>query len=155
MLRFVAITTLILAGAFGIARADVYRWVDEHGEAHYSDRWVPGSELIKSKKPHPPAPDTSAARRESEQKKVAAAGQQVSSQLSQEAAARAVKQDLAKAHEQQCKEAKDRYQKAIEARRVYKAGKDGEREYMSDAETDSYRVQARNDVQQACGSAPK
>jgi hypothetical protein len=66
-----------------------------------------------------------------------------------------VNQDLAKAHEQQCKEAKDRYQKAIEARRVYKAGKDGEREYMSDAETDSYRVQARNDVQQACGSAPK
>ena len=38
--------------------ADVYRWVDDHGEAHYSDRWVPGSELIKSNKPHPPSPDT-------------------------------------------------------------------------------------------------
>jgi hypothetical protein len=155
MLRFVAITTLILAGAFGIARADVYRWIDEQGEAHYTDRWVPGSQLIKSTKPHPPIPDASAARRESEQKKVAASSQQISSQLSQEAAARAVKQDLAKVHEQQCKDAKDRYEKAIQARRIYKPGKDGDREYMSDAEAESYRLQARNDVQQACGSAPK
>ena len=45
--------------------------------------------------------------------------------------------------------------KAIASRRVYKEGKDGERQYMTDAEADVYREQARKDVQQACGSVPE
>ena len=36
-------------------------------------------------------------------------------------AAKAVKEDVAKVRDQQCKEAKDRYEKAIAARRIYKA----------------------------------
>ena len=73
----------------------------------------------------------------------------------QQAAEAAVKADVAKTKEAQCKQAKDRYQKAIEARRIYKPGKEGEeRVYMTDEETDAYRVQARNDVTLTCGSAP-
>ena len=49
MLRRLAISTLVIAGICGVAHADVYRWVDAKGEAHYSDRWVPGSELIVSR----------------------------------------------------------------------------------------------------------
>ena len=129
--------------------------MDDHGEAHYSDRWVPGSELIKSNKPHPPSADTGPARRAEEQKKVAAAGERASTQLSQQSTAQAVKQDVSKAREQQCKQAKERYEQAIQARRLYKATKEGEREYMSDEEADKYRLQARTDVQEACGSVPK
>ena len=62
MLRPLIFSALIAAGLCGVAHADVYRWVDDQGEAHYSDRWVPGSELIKSDKPHPQTP-TSAVRR--------------------------------------------------------------------------------------------
>jgi hypothetical protein len=45
--------------------------------------------------------------------------------------------------------------KAVASRRVYKEGKDGERQYMSDTDADAYREQARKDVQQACGSVPE
>ncbi len=55
----------------------------------------------------------------------------------------------------QCTQAKQRYMKAIESRRVYKEGKDGQRDYMSESEADAYREQARKDVQMACGSVPE
>src|SRR5437764_10919222 len=35
---------------FRSARADVYRWIDEHGVPHYSDEWVPGSVVVKTVK---------------------------------------------------------------------------------------------------------
>jgi hypothetical protein len=66
--------------------------------------------------------------------------------------------------EQQCKDAKDRYEKAIQARRIYKSGPSNgnskdpnqaeDRQYLSDEEADAYRVKARQDVQDLCGSPP-
>ncbi len=53
MLRNLAIGTLLCAGVVSIAHADVFRWVDDRGSVHYSDQWVPGSEVIKSS-PKPP-----------------------------------------------------------------------------------------------------
>lgn len=149
--------TLIVGGICGVAQADVYRWVDDHGEAHYTDRWVPGSELIKSSKPHPggetaPAPSVQAKSSSSNSNQAAAAAKQ------QQAAEAAVKQDVAKTKEAQCKQAKERYQKAIEARRLYKTSADGkaseDRVYMSDEEADKYRLEARNDVTLTCGGPP-
>jgi Domain of unknown function (DUF4124) len=151
MLRPVAITAFMAAALCGVAHADVYRFVDEHGEPHYSDTWVPGSELISSSKPHPPTPNSSA----SDQSRPVASTQRAAAPVDH-ANEEAVKQDVAKTKEAQCKQAKDRYEKAIEARRLYKPPKDGDtdREYMSDEEADAYRVQARNDVTLACGSPP-
>jgi hypothetical protein len=158
MLRPLVITTLLVAAACGVAQADVYRWVDDHGEAHYTDRWVPGSQLIKSNRPRPDMPEssTAAAAAAPAQNKTTSPNQSPSAKLQQEAAQQAVKQDVAKVHEAQCKQAKERYQKAIEARRIYKAPKEGDtdRVYMSDQETDAYRLQARNEVTAACGSPP-
>jgi hypothetical protein len=155
MLRPLIVTTLIAAGICGVAHADVYRWVDEKGEPHYSDRWVPGSELIKSAKPHPQTPDSST-HASAPQFATPAGNQHAAEQQAAHANEEAVKQDVAKTKEVQCKQAKERYQKAIEARRIYKPGKDGDadRVYMSDAETDQYRAQARSDVTVACGSPP-
>jgi len=148
------LTTLIwVAGICGVAHADVYRWVDERGEAHYTDRWVPGSELIKSSKPHPAEPTPSVS--QAQGKTPTASPNQTPSAKQQQAAEAAMKADVAKTKEAQCKQAKDRYQKAIEARRIYKPGKDGEeRVYMTDQETDAYRLQALNDVTLTCGSPP-
>lgn len=157
MLRPLVITTLLVAGICGVAQADVYRWVDERGEAHYSDRWVPGSELIKSNKSRGFTPDSNAAPAASPAAPAkSASNQSVTSKLQQQAAEQAVKQDVAKVRDEQCKLAKERYQKAIEARRIYKAPKEGEtdRVFMTDQETDAYRLQARNDVTTACGSPP-
>lgn len=156
MLRSFTLTTLIVASLSGVAHADVYRWTDEKGEAHYSDRWVPGSELIKSSKPRPTM-DSAPPAATSQSKAPAANANQASADAKQKAAAEAaVKQDVAKTKETQCKKAKEIYQQAIESRRIYKAPAKGDtdRVFMSDAETDAYRLQARNDVTLACGSAP-
>jgi hypothetical protein len=154
-LRVITISALMFAGLSGLASADVYRWVDEHGEAHYTDQWVPGSQLIKSSRSHPGSPTANAeAARSTPQNKVAPLAAQPSKDAADPAAAQAMKQDVAKVRAQQCKEAQDRYQQAIEARRLYKSTKDGERDYMSDEEADAYRVKARQEVQEVCGKPP-
>ena len=153
MSRLLPITALILAGALSVARADVYRWIDELGVPHYSDQWVPGSVVIKTIKPHPSSFQSTA--RAVEQKNLATSNNRVSTELNDQANARAVQQDLTKTRDAQCKAAKDRYMKSIQSRRVFKETKDGQREYLSDEAADDYRVQARKDVQDRCGSVPQ
>jgi|SRR5882757_966953 len=156
MLRNLAISTLLCVGAVSVAHADVFRWVDDHGSVHYSDQWVPGSEVIKSS-PKPPGSSANASSRST-------FGAPKAAPPSQDNATKAVKQDLAKVREQQCKDAKDRYDKAIQARRIYKAPAAGDkptkdtqdkpedRQYLSEEEADAYRVKARKDVMDFCGS---
>jgi Domain of unknown function (DUF4124) len=148
MLRRVSVTVLVLAGALSIARADVYRWVDEHGVQHYSDQWVPGSEVIKTtSKGHTSSYDTPSP---SGTKTVTA-----STSSSDSENTHAVQQDVARTRDAQCKAATARYTQAVESRRVYKTGTDGSRSYLSDNDADAYREQARKDVQDACGSVPQ
>jgi Domain of unknown function (DUF4124) len=152
MLRRLSVSALILAGAITIARADVYRWVDDHGQPHYSDQWVPGSEVIKTSKAHPPGGDGVA--RTADQRNLTASNSRVAAQLGDQDNARAVQQDLASRRAVLCKQSKDNYMRAITSRRVYKEGAEGSRDYLSDADADAYREQLRKQVQEYCGSVP-
>jgi hypothetical protein len=159
MLRTLAISSLLFAGAVSVAHADVFRWVDDHGGVHYSDQWVPGSEVIKSNRPHPSSTSSDSPRRTSEAPKTT--GAQAAGQNTQ-SAEKAVKQDMAKIREQQCKEAKERYDKAIEARRIYKPSEGDkskaspdDRQFLSDDEADAYRVKVHQDMQDLCGKSAK
>jgi hypothetical protein len=148
MLRRISVTALILAGAFTLARADVYRWVDEHGEPHYSDQWVPGSEVIKTaSKGHASTFDSAPSAGQLKNLTAANSADQENS--------KAVQQDVQRTRDAQCKAATARYSQAVQARRVYKPGADGARDYMSDTDADAYREEARKDVQSACGSVPQ
>lgn len=160
MLRTLAISSLLFAGAVSVAHADVFRWVDDHGGVHYSDQWVPGSEVIKSNRPHPASTSSDSPRPASQAQKTTGGTQAAGP--STQSAEKAVKQDMAKIREQQCKEAKERYDKAIEARRIYKpsegdkskAGPD-DRQYLSDDEADAYRVKVRQEMDDVCGKSAK
>ena len=152
MLRLMSIAALIVAGAVATAQADVYRWVDEHGQPHYSDQWVPGSEVIKTAKGHPPGYEASA--RSSGAKNLTASNERVDAQLSEQANTQAVQQDVAETREQQCKAAKTRYLASVQSKRIYKTAADGTREYLPDSDADAYRALARKEVQDACGSVP-
>jgi hypothetical protein len=157
MLRKLAITTLVLAAALvGSAEADIYRWKDAQGVFHYSDQWVPGSELIKANSLRPPGSETSSASKpaSSDPTRISA---NANSQLQQDATSRAVQQDVSKAREEQCTKAKDAYDKAVAARRIFKpeSNKDGEKDYLSDAEADAYRNRVRAEMEQACAAAGK
>jgi len=152
MLRRLSVSALILASAITIARADVYRWVDDHGQPHYSDQWVPGSEVIKTSKAHTPGGDGVA--RTADQRNLTASNGRVAAQLGDQDNARAVQQDLASRHAVLCKQSKDNYMRAITSRRVYKEGAEGARDYLSDADADAYREQLRKQVQEYCGNVP-
>jgi hypothetical protein len=165
MLRTLVIGTVLLAGAAGVAQADVYRWVDEHGGVHYSDQWMPGSQLIKTTHARVPSSGGSQSQHD-ELQKTYIAGERASVQVAQNNTERAVRQDLAKAREQQCKDAKDKYEKVIQARRIFKAApaaqpgakadaQPAERQYLSDEEADNLRLQAHNEMVEACGSSGK
>ena len=153
MLRRLSISALIIAVACTIARADVYRWVDDKGQPHYSDQWMPGSEVIKTSKAHPAGYDTTT--RAADQKNLTASNNRIAEQATDKDNARDVQQDLASRHAVLCKQSKDSYMKAITSRRVYKEGAEGERSYLSDADADAYREQLRKQVQEYCGSVPQ
>jgi len=153
MLRRLSVSALIIAGAFTLARADVYRWVDDHGQAHYSDQWVPGSEVIKTSKTHPPGADGFT--RTADQKGLTASNNRIATQQDANDNAHAVQQDVASRHAVLCKQSKDSYMRAITSRRVYNESHNGERSYLSDADADAYREQLRKQVQEYCGSVPQ
>jgi hypothetical protein len=161
MLRTLAISSLLFVGAVSVANADVFRWVDDHGGVHYSDQWVPGSEMIKSSRPHSVSTSSDSPRPTPVTQKTV--NDHAASQSTQ-SAEKAVKQDMAKMREQQCKDAKERYDKAIVARRIYKpsegdkskdSDRPDDRQYLSDDEADAYRVKARQDMQDLCGNSAK
>lgn len=153
MLRRLSVSALILTGAFTIARADVYRWVDDHGQPHYSDQWMPGSEVVKTSKTHPAGADNAA--RTTDQRGLTASNNRIAAQLGEQDNARAVQEDLASRRAVLCTQSKDHYMRAITSRRVYKEGPEGARDYLSDADADAYREQLRKQVQEYCGSVPQ
>ena len=153
MMRRLSVSALILAGAFTLARADVYRWVDDRGQPHYSDQWTPGSEVIKTSKSHPPGTENAA--RATDQRTLSAANNRTATQLADQDNARAVQQDVASRRAVLCKQSKDDYMRAITSRRVYKEAAGGERNYLSDADADAYREQLRKQVQDYCGNVPQ
>jgi hypothetical protein len=144
----IAATLLVVCGPLA---ADVYRWTDAQGRVQYSDRWMPGAELIKTDK-NKPSTDTATSRQSAVQTQTNTANAQVAEKLADQRAAQAVQQDVAKARDEQCKKAKERYDSAIRARRIFKESKDGSKEYVSDAEADQYRLRTRTEMDQACGT---
>jgi len=130
MFRILAITAALL-GLASIAQADVWKWTDPNGTIHYSDNWVPGSVLVKTD-----ARGSSAA---------AATAPSSSSDPAQDARdKRSVDTDVAKAQADQCKKAREAYDKAITSRRITRKGANGQTEFLSDAEIDAYRLQLLN-----------
>ena len=146
--------TLVIAatliGALSVAQADVYRWTDDQGHVHYSDQWVAGSTLIKTTTPRTggnsegPPPQT-------DQQRLANSNAAIAEQQAQKETEQTVRQDVAATKAQQCKKATESYQKAIESRRMFKEGKDGAREYVSDSEADAYRAKLLTERKTVCG----
>jgi hypothetical protein len=145
MFRILAITATLF-GIMSAAHADVWRFTDPQGQLQYSDKWVPGSVLIKTDKNHPTPGAPGPA-----QDRLATSSSSPDATVAEQQAAQTVKQDVAKTKQQQCKEATTNYDKAIQSRRIYKEGKNGQREYISDAEADAYRVQLLEARKDACG----
>jgi hypothetical protein len=155
MRRATAIAILIWL-PLSAALADVFRSVDAQGHVQYSDTPSPGAELMRMNNQRVPmrsAPVTTTASNTggaSKPASLAQSGDQVHQQLEQEAAARAVQNDVAQTRADQCKKATDAYNGSVQARRIYKTGTDGEREFLSDDEADKARVTNKVEMETAC-----
>jgi len=146
--------SLLLATAAGYADGTVYKWTDSQGRVHYSDRPPADGEAkaiaVNTGYSHttPKAADSSPARtptRPADANTTAPA-----SSVEKKVAA-----DLAVAHEGDCKRAKATYETYIRVRHLYKAGDEanpGDRQFLSDAELEQARVDARREMDEACGS---
>lgn len=144
-------TTLLMASAFGAG--EVYRWRGADGSWHYSDQYRPGAELVAS---------TPAARLASEpdsppsvptQSQPASEPAETTGEIpvSPEVAAE-VRSAVATVRAEQCKKAEESYQKALQARRITKTDAQGNKVFMTEAEMDAARLQARANRDVACGS---
>ena len=114
-----------------------------------SDRPTPGAEYIRTeqRRPDAPPPETPAGARP-------AAGSATPAQAAAAANTRqAVQKDVDQVRSEQCKKDRDTYQQSLQARRIYRMNKDGEREYLSDTEADQMRLNARVAMEQSCGSS--
>lgn len=145
--RFLIIAALCGTGAAGAG--DIYCNNQGHD---CSDRPTPGSTMVRttsstpaaaSEAPTPQSPTPGASN--------APVDAGANARLSQDASRQAVQKDVAAARAAQCKDAKDKYEKSVAARRVYRMNKAGEREYLTDAETEQTRLNARLEMDQVCG----
>jgi hypothetical protein len=143
------VATLLMASAFGAG--EVYRWRGADGAWHYSDQPRPGAELVRGSQgvrapaadapqqtPTQPAPEAPTTETES--------ALPVSDAVAEEVRAAA---DAAKT--EQCKQAEAAYQESVKARSIYRTDEQGKRVFLTSAEMDRARLQARANRDLACG----
>ena len=141
--------SLVIAAlaACGAARAgDIY--CDNQGR-DCSDRPGPNSTVVHVKSAPASAAYDVAPTPDSTARKPADAG----AQQQDDASRQALQKDVAAKRADDCKQAKDKYQQSIQAHRIYKLNKAGEREYLSDSELDQARLNARLEMDRSCGTS--
>ena len=144
-----------LAALFALAALAMLRVVGageiycNHEGKDCSDRPWPGAVTVHTANAAEPQPATAPA--DSPGKAPPAPDSAANERLRADAQRNAVQKDVAATRAEQCKTAKEKYEKSIEARRLYRVGKDGEREYYTDAEADEARLTAKRDMDSACG----
>jgi len=134
----------------GLASAVVYKWIDSQGKLQYGDRPPDGvhAQIVeglgtrgtRSEPARPPA-DSS--------QPVKSAAQ---TNNAQDSVKQTVDEDVAQVKDKQCADAQARYKSLIEGRKLYKAGADGERQYLTSEEIDSERINAKRDIDAICNS---
>jgi hypothetical protein len=131
----------------GTAGAVVYKWVDAQGKVQYGDRPPDGvnAEVVELLGTHVARPAAAPAKAAS-----APASNPVVAQ--NDPTKKAVDADVQATRAKQCTDAQDRYKRLIEGRKLYKAGADGERQYLTSDEIDTERVNAKREVDEACNS---
>lgn len=152
-----ALAAFLIAPAV-MAEGEVYRWKDGNGVWHYSDQPQPGAELVK--KPGGRSSSANSANNaNSAQAPLNPSGEVVATSdntplpVSREVAAE-VRREAATAKAEQCKNAKDAYQRAVQARRIVRKDETGKQVFLKDSEIDAARLEARANMDLACGPSP-
>ena len=144
-----------LLGWSALASATVYKWVDAKGRVQYGDSPPVGVHatvvhLLGTSEPSPAS--SSAATASNPSLSDAAFAAQALAQAKSQRDQQAVDSDVAAARQAQCAKAKQHYEELINGRHMYTLGTDGKRHYLSSAEIDAARLDAKKQVDTLCGS---
>lgn len=148
MRKTLIFTATFLFAASALADGDIYRWKDASGVWHYSDQPQPGATLVS--RDSRPVNDAAASTQGAAPAPAPTAVSSDPLPVSDSVAAQ-VRQEAAAAKTKQCQEAEQVYQNAIKARGITKTDEAGNKVFMTDAEIDAYRLQARSFRDSACG----
>jgi len=149
-----ALAAFLIAPAV-MAEGEVYRWKDGNGLWHYSDQPQPGAELVKKAGSRSSSSNSAPAAQtpRNPSGEVVATSDNTPLPVSREVAAE-VRREAATAKAEQCKQAKDAYQRAVQARRIVRKDETGKQVFLKDSEIDAARLDARANMDLACGPSP-
>lgn len=137
-------TLLLLLMLPALASAQIYRWTDEHGQVHFSEKpQAPSAEQVEVR-PQVVERDAATRAREERLEKLHSARRTEQQQAAEKSA------KLRAEQEQQCSHLRKRLARLEEGGRFYRRGADGSTEYVSDAEVVATRDQLRGQVAAAC-----
>jgi len=148
----IAFTMMLAVSTAGMAFAsNIYKWTDEQGNVHYSDRPTGhASEERLAIASRPTDPSKVQARIQARYKAKAAAEEAAASEPAgptpEELRAQALQR------EEKCATYKARQQKFLFSRRLYRADENGERVYLDEDETLAARERVQNQVEEYCNS---
>ncbi len=143
------LSLIILSVTFaGIASADIYKWVDDQGQVHYSQQAPESAPAEFIKTPPPPSVDPAQAQKEIDaliaQQKAAEQDKQQAKQLAEQRAAQEA------ALEKQCQDAKD----ALTAYQNHPGGRfydeDGDLQRIKEDERQKKIEELSNNIKQHC-----
>lgn len=146
------VASLAVALAGGAWAGDIYKWTDDEGNVHYGDRPAPdGSSrrlAIESS-----ATDHERVAARLEPRREAREAREEERAEAEEAAASEEEERQAEAERaEKCATYKERLQKFLQSRRLYREDENGERVYLDEEEMLAARDQVQDRVEEYCGS---
>lgn len=148
--------SLVLCSLLFVATAsanefNVYKWVDEEGVPHYTDRPPMTARVeetgIRSRRTDPAEVE---ARAQQQREASDASANQREEAADDESLAAAERAQTLEERAANCRSARERAEQYTTARRLYRPLPNGERDYLSDAELTAARESAQNEVAQWC-----
>lgn len=145
----VATLTLLAAPLAALAQGQVYKYTDDRGQVHYTDRAPSDAQQIKGPTPvtAPAAARPATTPAATTPQNNAAPPLPVSAAQNQQ-----VQQDLGAVRAEQCKTARENYDKGIRAQRLFKLNDKGEREFLPVADVENARLQMKAEMDSVCGT---
>jgi hypothetical protein len=148
IMRRLAYLNLILFLLPGLTAAEVYRWVDEHGNVHFGDH-APlerNAEQVTIEAP-PPENDPEAHRRLEEIDRLNAINQEDRERAKEKAAKEEAER---RQREQQCAIARKRLERSRTAKYLYLPNDDGTRRILSDMDRSQAIREMEAEIEQHC-----
>lgn len=142
-MRELTAIALLVFGLCLTAKADIWKWVDEHGNVHFSDTpahaYAMNAERVRS------TSGNRSASTSGDSRTTTSPGKDIDPEETPEE--RRARED---AQAYYCKQARDIYHSYADAPRLYRTSEDGQREYLSDEEAAATLADAEAKVAEWC-----